>query len=194
MAGALTTQAPARVAAAAASESLFRANLHQLLSNWTAVAAAAVVLAFGLVALSAPWLAPQDPYEADLFRRLQPPVWLEGGEWAYPLGCDALGRDFASITRSSNFNTIVGATEAEARDRLAVVIERLRPHVGDERAAHIEQDYLASPAFGTPEQVAERLAERAAHGLGYSIHYFPEAAYDLSGIELFEREVIPALT
>ncbi|GAA5202856.1 LLM class F420-dependent oxidoreductase [Microbacterium jejuense] len=108
--------------------------------------------------------------------------------------CDALGRDFASITRSSNFNTIVGATEAEARDRLAVVIERLRPHVGDERAAHIEHDYLASPGFGTPEQVAERLAERAGHGLGYSIHYFPEAAYDVSGVELFEREVVPALS
>ena len=29
--------------------------------------------------------------------------------------CDALGRDFTDITRSSNFNTIVGATEAEAR-------------------------------------------------------------------------------
>jgi len=108
--------------------------------------------------------------------------------------CEALGRDFASITRSSNFNTVVGATEAEARDRLAVVIERLRPHVGDERAAHIEQDFLSSPGFGTPEQVAERLAERAQHGLGYSIHYFPEAAYDLSGVELFEREVIPALS
>ena len=107
--------------------------------------------------------------------------------------CAALGRDFDSITRSSNFNTIVGATEAEAADRLAAVIARLRPHVGDERAAAIEADYLSSPGFGTPEQVAERLAERARHGLGYAIHYFPEAAYDRSGLELFEREVIPAL-
>jgi len=73
------------------------------------------------------------------------------------------------------------------------VIARVRPHVGDERAAAIEADYLSSPGFGTPEQVAERLAERARHGLGYSIHYFPEAAYDSSGLELFEREVIPAL-
>ena len=55
--------------------------------------------------------------------------------------CDAIGRDFDSITRSSNFNTIVGATEAEAADRLAAVIARLRPHVGDERAAAIEADY-----------------------------------------------------
>ena len=108
--------------------------------------------------------------------------------------CDAIGRDMGEITRSSNFNTIVGATEAEAAERLRVVVERLRPHVGEERAAAIEEDYRSSPGFGTPEQVAERLAERAAHGLGYAIHYFPEAAYDRSGISLFEREVLPALT
>jgi alkanesulfonate monooxygenase SsuD/methylene tetrahydromethanopterin reductase-like flavin-dependent oxidoreductase (luciferase family) len=108
--------------------------------------------------------------------------------------CEALGRDFETITRSSNFNTIVGETEAEARDRLAAVKARLAPHVGAERADAIEQDYLASPGFGSVEQVTERLAERAAHGLGYAIHYFPEAAYDRSGVQLFERRVIPALS
>ncbi len=107
--------------------------------------------------------------------------------------CEALGRDFGSITRSGNFNTIVGETEAEASDRLAAVKARLLPHVGQERADAIEAEYLASPAFGTVEQVAERLAERERHGLGYAIHYFPEAAYDRSGVQLFEREVIPAL-
>ena len=33
----------------------------------------------------------------------------------------------------------------------------------------------------------------AARGLRYGIFYSPEAAYDRSGIELFEREVMPAL-
>lgn len=108
--------------------------------------------------------------------------------------CENLGRDFESITRSANFNTIVAETEAEASDRLAAVKARLLPHVGQERADAIEQDYLSSPTFGTPEQVIERLAERERHGLGYAIHYFPEAAYDLSGLQLFEREVIPALS
>ena len=107
--------------------------------------------------------------------------------------CDAIGRDFATITRTSNFNTIGGATEAEARDRLAAVMARLTPHLGQERADRLEQDYLNSPAFGSVEQVAERLAERERHGISYAIHYFPEAAYDLSGIELFEREVVAAL-
>lgn len=107
--------------------------------------------------------------------------------------CEALGRDFEEITRSSNFNTIVAATEAEAEDRLASVIARVTPYVGEERAAVIERDYRASDAFGTPEQVVEKLTARAEAGLGYAIHYFPEHAYDRSGIELFEREIIPAL-
>jgi len=108
--------------------------------------------------------------------------------------CEQLGRDQSQIVRSSNFNTIVGATEAEARDRLAAVKARLLPHVGPERADAIERDYRASDAFGTPEQIVERLARRAEHGVAYAIHYFPEHAYDTSGVELFEREVIPALS
>ncbi len=107
--------------------------------------------------------------------------------------CETIGRDFSEITRSTNFNTIVAPTEAEAHDRLAQVKARLLPHVGQEHADRIERDYLGSPAFGTPEQIVERLSERASHGLGYAIHYFPEAAYDRSGIELFEREVVGAL-
>jgi ABC-type dipeptide/oligopeptide/nickel transport system permease subunit len=58
--------------------------------------AAAAVLGFVLMAAIAPLIAPQDPLAADLFRRLQPPAWLEGGDWAFPLGCDALGRDILS--------------------------------------------------------------------------------------------------
>jgi len=107
--------------------------------------------------------------------------------------CAALGRNPGEITQSSNVNTIVGATEAEAEDRLGAVLARLAPFVGDERLAGIEAEYRGSLGFGTPEQVAERLQERASHGLGYAIHYFPEAAYDASGIELFETEVMPVL-
>jgi peptide/nickel transport system permease protein len=54
------------------------------------------VVAFLVMALFAPWIAPHDPAAADLFRRLQPPFWLDGGDFSYPLGCDALGRDILS--------------------------------------------------------------------------------------------------
>jgi ABC-type dipeptide/oligopeptide/nickel transport system permease subunit len=48
------------------------------------------------VALLAPLLAPHDPADSDLLRRLQPPAWMADGDWAYPLGCDGLGRDVLS--------------------------------------------------------------------------------------------------
>jgi hypothetical protein len=49
-------------------------------------------------------------------------------------------------------------------------------------------------ASGTPERVIEKLKRMRDLGCEYAIMYFPEAAYDRSGIELFEREVIPALS
>lgn len=107
--------------------------------------------------------------------------------------CDDLGRDFSAITRSSNFNTIVGETEADVRDRIAALRARVLPFVGEDRADAIVRDLEGSDAVGTPDQVAERLGERAKHGLGYAIHYFPDAAYDATSQALFEAKVIPAL-
>ncbi|UGT41420.1 LLM class F420-dependent oxidoreductase [Nocardia yamanashiensis] len=108
--------------------------------------------------------------------------------------CADVGTDFDAITRSSNFNTLVGATEAEVEDRLAALEARLTPFVGADGAQqHVKDLFRTSPAVGTPEQVVEKLSVVKALGLGYSIHVFPETAYDTSGVELFEREVIPAL-
>lgn len=83
-------------AATPSAESLFRRNLAAFAANRLAMASAIVVLLFVVMAVFAPWIAPQDPYETDLFRRLQPPAWQVGGDWAFPLGCDALGRDILS--------------------------------------------------------------------------------------------------
>lgn len=80
----------------ARSESIFRRNLASFAANRLAVASAVVVVLFVLMAIFAPWIAPHDPNETDLFRRLQPPGWAAGGEWSYLLGCDALGRDILS--------------------------------------------------------------------------------------------------
>ncbi len=48
------------------------------------------------VAVFAPVLAPHNPYELNLAKRLMPPAWLEGGSWAHALGTDPLGRDLLS--------------------------------------------------------------------------------------------------
>ena len=49
----------------------------------------------------------------------------------------------------------------------------------------------AGVGFGTPEQIAEKLSALKALGLSYTIAYFTEAAYDTSGMHLFENTVIP---
>lgn len=107
---------------------------------------------------------------------------------------DRLGRDFDSIVRSSNFNTIVGTDASDVERRLAAVEARVAPYLG---AAGTER-YLAGfhsdeSLVGTVAEVVAKLEDRRDRGLGYAIHYFPEVAYDRSGLELFESEVIPAL-
>ncbi|WP_291335584.1 ABC transporter permease [Albidovulum sp.] len=100
----------ATLAAAPSAESLFRRNLRDFRRNRLAMASVAVILIFVLMAVAAPLIAPQDPNETDLFRRLQPPGWAEGGDWAFPLGCDALGRDILSrIIYGARISIFIGA-------------------------------------------------------------------------------------
>ncbi|WP_043349440.1 LLM class F420-dependent oxidoreductase [Beutenbergia cavernae] len=108
--------------------------------------------------------------------------------------CADVGTDFDAITRSANYNVMIGATEAEVEERLRVHEERLLPHLGPERTADHMAGQRAALATGTPEQVVERLSAVKDAGLSYGIFYFSEAAYDRSSLELFEREVIPALS
>lgn len=60
------------------------------------LAGGTVVAMVVLAALCAPLVAPFDPYQQDLARRLVAPVWGEGGSWTHPFGTDALGRDVLS--------------------------------------------------------------------------------------------------
>ncbi len=107
--------------------------------------------------------------------------------------CVSVGTDFDAITRSANYNIAIGATDAEVEDRLARTRDRIARYAGDELADGAMSAFRGMPGVGTPEQIVENLTAIRAQGLEYAICYFPEAAYDTSGIELFEREVIPAL-
>jgi peptide/nickel transport system permease protein len=70
---------------------------------------AGVLALIMLMALAAPWLAPQDPFAQDLARRLIPPVWQESGSWTYPLGTDMLGRDYLSrVIYGSRISLLIG--------------------------------------------------------------------------------------
>jgi F420-dependent oxidoreductase-like protein len=106
--------------------------------------------------------------------------------------CETIGRPFEEITRSANYNVVIGETEADVDDRIAWAEEHLSNTVPD-KAAEQASNLRDGPLVGTPEQIVEKLQALRDIGLGYAIAYFIEAAYDRSGIELFESQVIPAL-
>ncbi len=106
--------------------------------------------------------------------------------------CEAVGRPFEEITRSANYNVVIGRTQAEVDDRLEWVHEHLRQTVPDSADREFAQ-WPRGPLVGTPEQIVEKLRELEGLGMTYAITYFAEAAYDRSGIELFTTEVVPHL-
>jgi F420-dependent oxidoreductase-like protein len=107
--------------------------------------------------------------------------------------CKDVGRPFEEITRSANYNVIIGSDEAEVEDRLRRLEERLRPLLDVDQLARAVQQYRSGPLIGTPERIVERLRSLRSAGLGYAIGYFQDAAYDSSSIRLFAEQVIPAL-
>ncbi|MGF2952766.1 LLM class flavin-dependent oxidoreductase, partial [Mycobacterium sp. THU-M116] len=109
--------------------------------------------------------------------------------------CREVGTDFDGIVRSVNINAVVGTSDADVADRIRRVRDRLVRHLPEAAAdAMVAGTSGPDSATGTPEQVIERITRIRDLGCEYVICYFPEAVYDRSGIELFEREVIPALS
>ena len=104
-----------------------------------------------------------------------------------------MGTDFDAIVRSANFSAIIGTSDADVKDRQRRILDRMSRYV-PEAVAEAMLSGGSEGATGTTEQVIERIAKVRDLGCEYAICYFPEAAYDRSGIELFEREVIPALS
>jgi alkanesulfonate monooxygenase SsuD/methylene tetrahydromethanopterin reductase-like flavin-dependent oxidoreductase (luciferase family) len=107
--------------------------------------------------------------------------------------CREVGTDYDAIVRSANYNVIIGETETDVADRLDWFRSHLAQRVSADQVEAQVQNYLTSPLTGTVEQVTERLAALRALGMTYAIAFFPEVAYDKSGLSLFTEKVIPAL-
>ena len=108
--------------------------------------------------------------------------------------CRDIGRDVDEIVRSANFNVVIGRTEAEVQSRL----DWIRAHYAsaglpDDVVESTVRSFATGPLVGTPEQIIETLKDMERRGMTYAITYFVEAAYDMTGIQLFEREVLSEL-
>jgi dipeptide transport system permease protein len=80
----------------------FRENRGAVMGMW-------VFLGFVFVALMADVIAPYDPTQQFRQHLLQPPFWQQGGEFAFPLGTDAVGRDMLSrLLHGARYSFYVG--------------------------------------------------------------------------------------
>src|SRR5690606_6743519 len=85
--------------------------------------------------------------------------------------CEAVGTDFDQITRTSNYNVMLGATEAEVAEKFEAYAARLAPHMDDDDVERQLRGFRNMPAYGTPEQVVEKLTALREQGLAYGIFY-----------------------
>jgi F420-dependent oxidoreductase-like protein len=108
--------------------------------------------------------------------------------------CRELGTDYAAITRSANYNVILGETDKDVQDRIAWMKDHmLGCGVPEDIVEDRVHDFANGPLVGTPELVAERLAAASELGMSYAILNFAEVAYDRSALTLFTEKVAPSL-
>jgi peptide/nickel transport system permease protein len=75
------------------------------------IAGGTVLAIIVLMALFAPLIAPHDPYDQVLSRKLIPPVWYDNPKatWDHVLGTDALGRDyFSRLIYGARISLLIG--------------------------------------------------------------------------------------
>jgi F420-dependent oxidoreductase-like protein len=107
--------------------------------------------------------------------------------------CREAGTDFGAITRSSDYNVVIGENEAEVEDRMAWIESHFGKHSPNDAGEREVHNWRNGPLVGTPEQIVETLQDLKARGMTYAITYFPNAVADRDQIELFQRKVIPEL-
>jgi len=94
--------------------------------------------------------------------------------------CEAVGRDYSEITKSTNVNVHLVESEATAERETAAAR-------GNEDFASYAKRFMV----GTPASIRARLEPLVAAGADYIIAYMPRVAYDQTAVRRFAREIIP---
>jgi peptide/nickel transport system permease protein len=103
--------------------------------------AAAIVLAYILAALFAPWVAPHNPFDLrtlNLLDAFTPPAWTEKGNPTYFLGTDDQGRDVISaIIFGSRMSLVIGLAATLLAMLVGVTLGLISGYVGGRLDAFI---------------------------------------------------------
>jgi peptide/nickel transport system permease protein len=102
----VSTSAFEKLATVERSPGYWAGVLGRLRRDKVAMVALVIVLALILMALLAPWIAPNDPTRGSMIRRLRPI-----GTPGFPLGTDELGRDMLSrLIHGARLSLLMGVT------------------------------------------------------------------------------------
>jgi F420-dependent oxidoreductase-like protein len=94
--------------------------------------------------------------------------------------CQDLGRDFDTLTRSTNM-TIFLLDEGEDPERATARA----------RGARSYEEFARDAFVGTVDQIAQHVERLEAAGITYVITYFPRVAYDQTILQRFAAEIAP---
>lgn len=112
---------------------------------------AILLLLILLTTLGADLLPLADPVKRNLSLRYLPPVWLDKGQWAYPLGTDGQGRDMlARIIYGARSSVMVGLAAVALSGAIGVaigVLAGLRGGWLDQVLMRVVDAILAIPAM-----------------------------------------------
>lgn len=137
------------------------------------ICAALVVALFVLAALLAPWVAPHNPFDlatVSLLDAKQPPAWIEGGSWSFPLGTDHQGRDILSaVIYGARVSLAVAVPATLAAMFIGVSLGLLAGYAGGRvdgalmRLADIQLSFPAILVALLIDGLARLLAPRSLH-------------------------------
>lgn len=174
-------------------ESEWRRVWSRLARNPMAIGGAAVVLAWVLIAVMAPWISPYDPIEQDVMNRLAPP---SAQHW---LGLDGIGRDVLSrVLYGGRVSLPVAAVVVVLASIFGTLYGALAGFVGrwpDEVAMRIVDMVLSFPALILAMAIAAALGPSIQNSmLAMLMVWWPSYARLARGqvLALKECDFVPA--
>ena len=94
--------------------------------------------------------------------------------------CERVGRDYSTITKSTNLNTVLLEDGADPETDSAKF-----------RGNRSLEEFQQGAFVGTAAELVERIQTLQEAGADYLITYFPRVAYDHTMLERFAAEVMP---
>ncbi len=108
-----------------------------------------IILVVGICAIFAPWIAPYNPFDQDISRRLINPIWGPNSTWDNPLGTDAFGRDYLSrLIWGARVSMVIGIVAPAAAAVIGTTIGMTGGYFGGRADAFVM--YLINTKLALP--------------------------------------------